>query len=87
VENLIDRNHLNSNNKRLINPLMPQIVYKIFNNSVRTSKKTPHFTLIKIKWLMLFKEINAVCSEKYNKPITQNAELPVIKAGGIYIYH
>jgi hypothetical protein len=27
------------------------------NNSVRTSKRTPHFTITKINWLTLFKEI------------------------------
>jgi len=27
----------------------------LFKNSVRTSKRTPHFTITKIKWLMLFK--------------------------------
>jgi len=32
----------------------------LFKNSVRTSKRTPHFTITKIKWLMLFKEIIAV---------------------------
>jgi hypothetical protein len=29
-------------------------------NSVRTAKKTPHFTITKINWLKLFKEIIAV---------------------------
>jgi hypothetical protein len=29
----------------------------LFKNSVRTSKRTPHFTITKINWLMLFKEI------------------------------
>jgi hypothetical protein len=28
-----------------------------FKYSVRTSKRTPHFTITKINWLMLFKEI------------------------------
>jgi len=32
----------------------------LFKNSVRTSKRTPHFTITKINWLMLFKEIIAV---------------------------
>jgi len=35
----------------------------LFKNSVRTSKRTPHFTITKINWLTLFKEIIAV----YNK--------------------
>jgi hypothetical protein len=32
----------------------------IFKNSVRTSKRTPDFTITKNNWLMLFKEIIAV---------------------------
>jgi hypothetical protein len=47
------------------NPLKP----KLFNNSVRTAKKTQHFTITKINWLTLFKEIIAVYSEKHTKPI------------------
>jgi len=27
----------------------------LFKNSVRTSKRTPHFTITKIDWLTLFK--------------------------------
>jgi hypothetical protein len=34
----------------------------LFKNSVRTSKRTPHFTITKINWLTLFKEIIAVHS-------------------------
>jgi hypothetical protein len=41
----------------------------LFKNSVRTSKRTPHFTITKINWLTLFKEIIAVYSEKHAKPI------------------
>jgi hypothetical protein len=41
----------------------------LFKNSVLTSKRTPHFTITKIKWLMLFKEITAVYSENNTKPI------------------
>jgi len=41
----------------------------LFKNSVRTSKRTPYFTITKINWLMLFKEIIAVYSENHNKPI------------------
>jgi hypothetical protein len=37
----------------------------LFKNSVRTSKRTPHFTITKINWLMLFKEIIAVYSENH----------------------
>jgi hypothetical protein len=41
----------------VFDPLKPKLVQIIFNNSVRTAKKTPHFTIININWLMLFKEI------------------------------
>jgi hypothetical protein len=41
----------------------------VFKNSVRTSKRTPHFTITKINWLMLFKEITAVYDENHTKPI------------------
>jgi hypothetical protein len=39
----------------------------LFKNSVRTSKRTPHFTIRKINWLTLFKEIIAVYIEKHKK--------------------
>jgi uncharacterized HAD superfamily protein len=38
-----------------INPLKTKLVYMLFKNSVRTSKRTPHFTITKINWLTLFK--------------------------------
>jgi hypothetical protein len=41
----------------------------LFKNSVRTSKRTPHFTITNINWLTLFKEIIAVYSENHAKPI------------------
>jgi hypothetical protein len=37
----------------------------LFNNSVHTSKRAPHFTIAAINWLMLFKEIIAVYSENH----------------------
>jgi hypothetical protein len=40
----------------------------LFKNSVRTSKRTPHFTITKINWLTLFKEIIAVYTENPTKP-------------------
>jgi len=42
----------------------------LFKNSVRTSKRTPHFTITKINWLTLFKEIIAVYSENHAKNIS-----------------
>jgi hypothetical protein len=63
----------------------------IFKNSVRTAKKTQHFTITKINWLTLFKEIIAVYSENHMKPIDtlcgQNTELLIVKVGGTYGYH
>jgi hypothetical protein len=50
---------------RLVNrryPLKTELVYILFKNSVRASKRTPNFTIPKINWLMLFKEIIAVYS-------------------------
>jgi hypothetical protein len=32
---------------------------------IHTSNRTQHFTVTKINWLMLFKEIIAVCSENH----------------------
>jgi hypothetical protein len=39
----------------------------LFKNPARTSMRTPRFTISKIKWLMLFKEIIAVYSENHTK--------------------
>jgi hypothetical protein len=41
----------------------------MFKNSVRTSKRTPHFTIKKINWLMLFKEVMGFCNENHTKPL------------------
>jgi hypothetical protein len=47
--------------------------------SVRTAKKTPHFTVTKISCLTLFKEIIAVYGENHTKHINtlygKNAEI------------
>jgi len=62
----------------------------LFKNSVRTSKRTPHFTITEINWLTLFRKIIAVYSENYVKPIKtifgKYAELFLVKVGGIYTY-
>jgi hypothetical protein len=58
-------NRLNVN---WINPLKPKLVQIIFKNPVRATKKTPHFTITKIDWLTLFKEIIAVYSETHMNP-------------------
>jgi hypothetical protein len=58
----------------------------LFKNSVRTSKRTPHFTITNIKWLTLFKEITAVYSENHAKPINTKCNILTIKADGSYNY-
>jgi len=50
----------------------------LFKNSVRTSKRTPHFTITKINWLMLFKEIIAVYTKNHTKPRIQNAQSLIV---------
>jgi hypothetical protein len=53
-------------------PLKLKLVEVIFKNSVRTAKKTLHFTITKINWLTLFKEIIAVYTENHTRPINTN---------------
>jgi hypothetical protein len=59
----------------------------LFKNPVRTSKRTPHFTITKINWLTLFKEIIAVHSENLMKSTHtlcgKDAELLIVKADGV----
>jgi hypothetical protein len=40
----------------------------LFKNPVRTSKRTPHFTITTINWLTLFKERIPVYAENNTKP-------------------
>jgi hypothetical protein len=40
---------------------------RAYKNSVPTAKKTQHFTITKISWSTLFKEIIAVYSENHTK--------------------
>jgi hypothetical protein len=47
----------------------------LFKNPVRTSKRTPYFTITKINWLTLFKEIIAVYSENHAKPINTKCSI------------
>jgi hypothetical protein len=44
------------------------LCFPIFNNSVRTSKRTQHFTITEITWLM-FKEVIVVYSENHKRPV------------------
>jgi len=41
----------------------------LFKNSVRTSKRTQHFTITKIDWLTLFKKITTIHSKNKTKHI------------------
>jgi hypothetical protein len=41
----------------------------MFKKSVRTSKRTPHFTITRMNWITLFREIIAVYSGNHTKPI------------------
>jgi hypothetical protein len=55
----------------------------LFKNSVRTSKRTPHFTITNINCLMLFNEIIAAFRENDAK---QNAALLTTEADGSNSY-
>jgi hypothetical protein len=67
-------------------PFEDEAVYILFKNSARTSKRTPNFTITKINWLMLFKEIIVVYSENHTKPINTNSTLLTVEADGSYSY-
>jgi hypothetical protein len=43
----------------------------IFKNSVRTSKRTQHSTITKIKWITLFTETIPVYSQEHMKATTK----------------
>jgi hypothetical protein len=57
-----------------VNPLKPRLVQILFKNSVRTAKKTRHFTVTKINRLTLFKEIIAVYSVDHMKQINKKCK-------------
>jgi hypothetical protein len=59
----------------------------LFKNPVRTSKRTPHFTITEINWLTLFKEIIAVYSENHTKPVSTKYNVTHFKIAGTYNYH
>jgi hypothetical protein len=62
----------------------------LFKNSVRTSKRTPYFTITEINWLTLFKEIIVVYYENQvkleNEVRGQRSELLIVTVRGIYNY-
>jgi hypothetical protein len=59
----------------------------LFKNSVRTSKRTPHFTITEISWLTLFKEIIAAYSENHAKPINTKTVLQIVKIAETYNWY
>jgi hypothetical protein len=59
----------------------------LFKNSVRTSKRTPHFTIKKINWLTLFKQIFAVYRENHIILISTKYRVTTVKKAGLYNYH
>jgi hypothetical protein len=63
----------------------------LFKNPVRTSKRTPHFTITKINWLTLFKEAITVDSDNHMKPMNtfcrQDVELLAVETDCTYSYH
>jgi hypothetical protein len=47
----------------------------MFKDSVRTSKRTPHFTTTKINWLTPLKEIIAVYTENHTESINTKCRI------------
>jgi hypothetical protein len=61
---------MSNNNNEFRNLTLPsRSSSKMFKNLVRTSKRTSHFTIIKINLLTLFKEIIADYNETHTRPI------------------
>jgi hypothetical protein len=59
----------------VFDPTKLKLVWIIFKNSDRTSKRTQHFTIATINCLTLFKEIIAVYSENRTKPMNMKYSL------------
>jgi hypothetical protein len=57
----------------------PKIGRTVFKNSVRTAKKTPHFTVTKISCLTWFKEVIAIYSENHTKIQKNIQDVPGLK--------
>jgi hypothetical protein len=55
----------------------------LFKNSVRTSKRAPHFTITNINWLTLFKEIIAIYTENHTKKESEAVPLQAMVALGV----
>jgi hypothetical protein len=59
----------------------------LFKNSVRTSKRTPHFTITNVSLLTLFKELMYVYSQNPTTRKYKTRSLLNVKAAGAYNYH
>jgi hypothetical protein len=55
----------------------------MFKNSAHTSKRTSHYTITMIKWLMLFKEIISVYCGDHTKPIHSKYSVTDFKIAAI----
>jgi hypothetical protein len=49
------------------NLFKPIFLFTVFKETVRTSKRTPNFTIRNTNWLVLFKEIIVIYDEKQRK--------------------
>jgi hypothetical protein len=62
-----------------------------FHHSAPNQKKTQRFSITKINWFMLLREIVTVYSENYTKPISAlcgySADVLTLKVDGTYSYH
>jgi hypothetical protein len=65
--------------------LKPKLVQIIFKNSVRTSKRTPFFTITHANLLTLFKEIIDVYSENRAEPINTKRRVKCLLKQLVYI--
>jgi hypothetical protein len=61
--------------------------HPIFKNSVGASKKISHFNITKIKWLMFYKEVIEVYSEKHKKLINTICRVPDYESKFAIFYH
>jgi hypothetical protein len=52
-------------------------------NPARTVNKTQHFSVTKINWLTLFKEIIPVHTENHTKHINTKCRVLIVEAGGL----
>jgi hypothetical protein len=71
----------------LLNPLKLKLIEIICKNSVCTSRKTLHFTIMKISWLMLLKEVIPVYTYIHTRPIKTKLTVTDCEAGGTCNFH